>query len=89
MSLGYHGELFVKIKMKRTYTKKRGASLCHSLHDVKAFALPLLVEASNAESPTMIYIANIPEQLPITYRYKKCSGCIVYTPHRASPLLCS
>ena len=36
----------------------------------------------------MIYIAHIPEQLPITHCYTTCSGRNVYTPHRASPLLC-
>ena len=36
----------------------------------------------------MIYISDAPEHIPITDGYKKCSGCHVYTSHRASPLLC-
>ena len=50
--------------------------------------ITLSVETSNAESPTMIYIANTPEKLPLTYSYTKGSRGNVYTHHRASPLLC-
>ena len=67
MSLGYQSEQIYKIK-KHTYTKKTWSQSLSLASRVKALELPLLVETSNAESPTMIYIATIPEQLPITHK---------------------
>ena len=87
ISPGYHSEQIVRLKDTYIYQKAWNQSLSLASRS-KGPGIARLVETSNAESPTMIYIADKPERLLITYCYTKCSGCNVYTPHRASPLLC-
>ena len=86
MSLGCHGERIVR--WWYVHIQKNVEPVSVTRFTCWGSGIALSVETSNAESPTMIYIAHIPEQLPITSSYRKCSGCNVYTPHRASPLLC-
>ena len=62
MSLGYQSEQIYKIK-KHTYTKKTWSQSLSLASRSKGPGIARLVETSNAESPTMIYIANNPERL--------------------------
>lgn len=43
-----------------TPRKPKAWSIARSLHDLKAFALPLPVETSNTESPTPMHIYFLP-----------------------------
>ena len=66
MSLGYHSE-HKKIDDDDTYIYKKNVEPSLMLASrSKGPGIARLVETSNAESPTMIYIANNPERLPIT-----------------------
>ena len=56
------------------YWFKRGAEPCCPFHDVKAFALPQLVETSNVESPTPMHVYITP--LPIASPQGCYEGCI-------------
>ena len=78
MSLGYHGEQQKKDRLRLVHIqKKRGASPSLASR-CKGLRIALSVETSNAESPTMMYISNMPEHFPTTYGYRKCSKTYVY-----------
>ena len=88
MSLGYHGERINRLR-RYVHIQKNVEPMLLLVPRCKGLRIARFVETSNAESPTMMYISNMPEHFPVTYSYGKCSGHNVYAPHRASPLLCS
>ena len=66
MSLGCHSERIQKIRDLCTYIKKnRGASLLLASRS-KGPGIARLIETSNAESPTMMYIRHTTEHFPAT-----------------------
>ena len=66
MSLGYHGEQQKKDRLRLVHIQKNVEPALSLASRVKAFALPDQSETSNAESPTMMYITNMPEHFPTT-----------------------
>ena len=83
------GCLSEQINRLRRYVhiqKKRGASSLSLASRSKGPGIARLVETSNAESPTMIYIANTPEQLLITHTDTRIVQNEVYTPPQGVPV---
>ena len=66
MSLGFHGEQNNRLK-RYVHIQKKTWSQPVTRFTSYGLRIARLVETSNAESPTMIYIADTPEQLPITH----------------------